>query len=225
MSNERKIVAFHIGRGGRFNNAGFLRFIGEKKIGDFTDDLYPDYENRGDFKDRLGWDKSFYDIPCILDCMTDRDLETLEKFYGITEEQLGEYGYFKASGNHSGLYEKQVESGIGTINIDYDYDTTYTTYLDECSERELIAIIESDVWNKEDLLDEYAESLGFNEKEVKLMGHFDDYKDILLNGVPHFKDGQRVGYIYGDDDFIEHDSDDDLTEDYLEIDGKFYTKF
>lgn len=171
MSNERKIVAFHIGRGGRFNNAGFLRFLGEKRIGDFTEDLYPGYENERDFKDRLGWDQSFDGIPCILDCFTNRDLETLEKSYGITEEQLGEYGYWKGNGNHSGLYEKQVESGIGTINIDHDYDTTYTTYLDECSDRELEAIIYSDVWA-----------------------------------------------------FIEHDSNENLNEDYLEYDGKFYTR-
>ena len=171
MSNERKIVAFHIGRGGRFNNAGFLRFLGEKRIGDFTEDLYPGYENERDFKDRLGWDQSFDGIPCILDCFTNRDLETLEKSYGITEEQLGEYGYWKGNGNHSGLYEKQVESGIGTINIDNDYDTTYTTYLEECSDRELEAIIYSDVWA-----------------------------------------------------FIEHDSNENLNEDYLEYDGKFYTR-
>jgi hypothetical protein len=225
MSNERKIVAFHIGRGGRFNNPGYLRFIGEKKIGDFTDDLYPDYENRADFKDRLGWDEEYEEgVKCILDYMTDRDLESLEKYYGITEDQLGEYGYFKGNGSHSGLYEKQVDSGIGRINIDNDYDTIYTAYLDECSDSEINAIIDSNVWNKEDLLDEYAESVGFSDKEIKLMRHFDDYKDTLIFGVPTFKYGERAGYVYGEAEYEEHESDEDLDEKYLEIDGKFYTK-
>lgn len=39
------IVAFQIGRGGRFNNGGHKSFIGEKKIGDFTNDLFINYEN------------------------------------------------------------------------------------------------------------------------------------------------------------------------------------
>jgi len=36
----KTIVAFHIGRGGQFFNAGFLSFEGEKKISDYTDDLF-----------------------------------------------------------------------------------------------------------------------------------------------------------------------------------------
>lgn len=34
MNTERTIVAFHIGRGGRFNNAGHKTFIGEKNFQD-----------------------------------------------------------------------------------------------------------------------------------------------------------------------------------------------
>jgi hypothetical protein len=38
--NGKEILAFHIGRGGRFHNPGHLTFIGFKAIDRFTDDLF-----------------------------------------------------------------------------------------------------------------------------------------------------------------------------------------
>lgn len=38
--NADLIIAFHIGRGGHFNNAGHLTFIGERDINEFTDKLF-----------------------------------------------------------------------------------------------------------------------------------------------------------------------------------------
>ena len=41
MKTENKtIVAFHIGRGGIFYNPGYISFIGEKTISDFVDNLF-----------------------------------------------------------------------------------------------------------------------------------------------------------------------------------------
>ena len=38
--NKDLIIAFKIGRGGRYHNNVFLSYIGEKNINDFTDDLF-----------------------------------------------------------------------------------------------------------------------------------------------------------------------------------------
>ena len=38
--NKDLIVAFHIGRGGRFYNSGHLSYIGENTINSFTNDLF-----------------------------------------------------------------------------------------------------------------------------------------------------------------------------------------
>ena len=89
---NKTIVAFHIGRGGRFNNAGHTSFIGEKSISNFVDSLF------------LKEDKTEY---------TD------------------------GNGNKIGLTVEECNSGIGIINIDGDYDTTYTCYLQDCSDEEL----------------------------------------------------------------------------------------
>jgi hypothetical protein len=140
---ENSIVAFHVGRGGRFYNPGHLTFIGEKSIGDFTDSLYPNFENEQNFKNRLGFDKSFDGNKCILDCFTDEDFETLNTLYGITEEMLGDKVYRASNGELVGLTQKDVESGVGCINIDNTYNTTYTTYLKDCSEVELQTIWDS----------------------------------------------------------------------------------
>lgn len=105
MITERKtIVAFHIGRGGRYYNAGHRTFLGEKKIGDFIYDLFLN---------------------------EDEDDENYEQFYD-------------SSGNYVGLTKSEVELGIGNINIDNAYDTTYTRYIEDCSDEEIEIICRND---------------------------------------------------------------------------------
>jgi len=150
------IVAFHIGRGGRFYNAGHKSFIGEEPIGKFTEDLYTRFENQDKFSDRLGWDEGFGSIKCILDCLTDEDFDTLETCYGISQEDLGEIEYYcGASGASVGLTQSDVDSGVGTINIDHGYNTTYTKFLSGCDEEELEIIREYTGWKSQDL-EEYV---------------------------------------------------------------------
>jgi|SRR3972149_1890938 len=55
--NNKTIVAFHIGRGGRFNNQGHLSYIGEKKIGDFTNDLFTRFSNSKEVVNRFSEQK------------------------------------------------------------------------------------------------------------------------------------------------------------------------
>jgi hypothetical protein len=148
-----KIVAFHIGKGGRFHNAGYLSFIGEKNIGDFTEHLFFKYENQNKFSTRFGFDYTHdKDQKCIIDLITDKEFEELEEKFGITEEMLGEEVYYDANGNEVGLSEKDVETGIGRIEEDGYFNTTYTKYLDDCNESEIEAIKTSNYWNKDELL-------------------------------------------------------------------------
>lgn len=138
---ENTIVAFHIGRGGRFHNAGFKTFIGEKNINDFINDLFIKDRENGKF---------------------------------CTPE------YVDGCGNLVDLTVKEAKTGIGCINIDFDYNTTYTKFLADCTETEIKLIIESNEWNKENLLDLYAAHLGYSETEIKLMNFFDDYDSGVL---------------------------------------------
>ena len=136
------IVAFHIGRGGLFNNPGFVTFLGEKKISDFTSDLNAHFTNESNFKNRFGFDSTDGDQKCILDLITDRDFDQLEEKFGITEEMLGEEIYLDNGGNSVELTVAEAETGIGRINEDNQYDTTYTCLLSDCSEDELRLILD-----------------------------------------------------------------------------------
>lgn len=81
------IIAFHIGRGGRFHNQGYCTILGEHSINDFTNDLFSPMDEDGN-------------------------------------EIEGEFR--DDSGNGVGLTTDEARTGIGCIDIDGDYDTTYT---------------------------------------------------------------------------------------------------
>ena len=151
-TKQNTIVAFHIGRGGRYNNAGFLSFIGEEIIGKFTDDLFGRYELESKFSTRYGYEDTHDGQKCIIELIQSYDFVELEDKFGITQEMLGDYTYYDGGGNTTDLTQSQVESGIGTINIDNDYDTTYTKYLCDCSDKEIEAIKDSEYWNKEEII-------------------------------------------------------------------------
>jgi len=143
LKSNSTICAFHIGRGGRFNNQGFRRFLDFKGIGDYTSDLFPTFENERKFKDRFGFDSTGDNQRCILDLISDRDFDELAEKFGITEEMLGEEVYYDGGGNPVGLTVEEAETGIGVIDIDGDYDTTYTCRLTDCDEDELQLIKDS----------------------------------------------------------------------------------
>ena len=111
--NSGIIVAFQIGRGGRFYNPGHRTFIGEKEIGEFTNDLF------------------------LMD--------------GANE-------YTDCNGNTVGLTVDEEKTGIGRINIDNEYDTTYTCLIEDCDEKEIEIIKESNEYKSHELLD-YLEKL------------------------------------------------------------------
>ena len=212
------IVAFHTGRGGRYYNAGHVTFLGEKKISDFTYDLFVRFENESEILEKIG------DRPNLIEkfeeCRDNEDFSFFKKL-GL---DAGELIY--TDGNKPvGLTVAEAETGIGRIDIDGEYNTISACLVSDLSEDDIEIIIKSDVFDREYVLNEYAKYCGFEDYEVELMQYFDDYNSALTDGLPQFKsDDSRYGFNYGQDGFTIHESDEDLSEKYLEIDGKFYTK-
>ena len=213
------IVAFHTGRGGRYYNAGHVTFLGEKKISDFTYDLFVRFENELDIYEAI--DNRPNLLEKYYECSDKEDFSFFEKL-GF---KIGEKIYTDGNGNPVGLTVSEADSGVGSINIDNDYNTTTCVFVKDLSDDDINIIIKSDVFDREYVLNEYAKYCGFEDYEIELMQYFDDYNETLIDGLPQFKsDGSRYGYNYGQDEFTTHDSDEDLNEKYLEIDGVFYTK-
>ena len=236
MKANQTIVAFHLGRGGHYHNPGHLSFIGTHEISHFTEDLFLNYdlseimeklenENEDWDDEDTNYDKNIYltKRDLFIQLVNEENFDELEKRFGIDQDALGSKEYFDGGGNPVGLTASESETGIGKINIDYDYDTTYTTHLSECSDAELRAIISSNEWNKDDVLSEYAESIGYNQTEIQLMEYFQDWELCLVDFAPTFKEGKRVGYIY-EEEFVTHDSDENIEGEYYKIGDKFYTK-
>jgi hypothetical protein len=103
---EKMILAFKIARGGKFNNSGYLYFLGDKNIGEFTNDLF------------------------------------------IVNNE-----YVTFDGNKVGLTDNDCYNGIGKIDIDGDYNTIYTKYSDELSEKEFEAILREKRWNTDTIVE------------------------------------------------------------------------
>ena len=163
-SIEKTIVCFHIGRGGHFHNPGHKSFIGEEKIGKYTDDLFLNFENESKVLKKVRNNSILIKFESeILDAITERNFEILESF-GITEDELGDRVYTTCVGNSVGLTEEEEEIGVGCINKDGDYDTTYCCFLEDCNDHELQLIIDYNY----DFQDSYiyaAEKLGIEEEE------------------------------------------------------------
>ena len=66
------------------------------------------------------------------------------KKLGVSKEDLGEVEYMDEVGSSVGLRQSDVENGIGIIDIDGDYDTTYTKYLKDVNKDEIQAMKDGD---------------------------------------------------------------------------------
>lgn len=152
------IVAFHTGRGGRFYNPGHTTFIGEKKISDFTGDLFLNYENQLDIYTKIK------DLPNLLELYYKstenyypEKNESALKFEKRTGLDFGELIWTDCNGSSVGLTYEQSQLGVGSIDQDGDYDRTCSMYLKDCEKGDLELILSSDEWNKEKLLRDYFE--------------------------------------------------------------------
>jgi hypothetical protein len=96
------IVAFHIGRGGRFYNGGHLTFLGEGKISDYTED-----------------------------CWAPKTVDDNEE---LIDDNSPEAEWTDCNGNSVGLTNAEYQSGIGRIDMDGEYNTTYTMRLGDIEE-------------------------------------------------------------------------------------------
>ena len=118
--------------------------------------------------------------------------------------------YLDGSGNplHDDLTQEDIESGIGRINIDHEYDTTYTTYADELSDNEKLAIARANPWN-------CAELLGIDPHTYK-----------ILEATMKLKEWIEYGYMDLEDINLEEITEEEYDEEFgaetHSVDGKFY---
>ncbi len=178
-NTNRTIAMFHVGRGGRFGNAGHLTFVGFKPI----DDSY--------------------------------EVENLF----IHENEFDEYGnpievgVFDCSGKLIMSIENWHEAcrtGIGRIDIDGAYDTTYTEYVDSLSENELEAMA---AYGGQQVLNALME-FGYSCEEVAVAEYFSELESL----VEYKTGGEYISFNY---DVIDAEPEDG---DFFEFDGKFYVK-
>lgn len=186
------IVSFHTGRGGRFYNSGHTTFIGEKKISDFTEDLFLHYENELDIYNKVK------NLPNLLDLYykaTDNyDTELNEsalKFEKRTGLEFGELIWTKCNGNPVGLTYEQSQEGVGCIDIDGDYNRTCSMYLKDCGENECELIHESLEWNYEQLLRER-----FDDAIKELGLCWDDFYGDWYELIADYFSGGEIKWLF-----------------------------
>lgn len=126
--------------------------------------------------------------------------------------------WIACNGRKVGL--KFINDGTGWIDIDGDYDTTYACRVSELNDNEVDTIINSDYCCRDSVLVEYANSLEFSDVAIKLMKYFNDWDYLTEYYLPD----NIVTYV--DNYYTMYDDEDNIPEgvDYLEVDGKFYTK-
>lgn len=136
-------VTFHIGAGGG-KNSGWLSFIESgKTIKDYTHDLFVQFENFAKLLQLQEDEDAFSELVGRIQEAgkpSASQLERLESEFGVEYEELGELIYVDESGNPVGLTVAEANTGIGMIDIDGEYDTTYVTTSDNLSVAELWSI-------------------------------------------------------------------------------------
>lgn len=141
MENSKKtIVSFHIGRGGRYYNPGHVTFLGENNINHYTGALFVWYSNEQIFRETLKNRNLSNLLEKLDECIESDNFNFfIQKFKNF---EIGEQIYIDQNGNEIGLWVDN--DGTGIINLDGHYDTTYSQYLEDCSEDELCLIVNSD---------------------------------------------------------------------------------
>lgn len=159
MATENKtIVFFHTGRGGRFNNSGHVTFCGTKNIEEVLQLNDSGKNNSSITKENA---QEIYEmlkgrnLPNILELFEKcRDEDDYSEFERKTGLELGEDIYADFGGTQIITLE-EVETGVGILNWDNDYDTDECKFLADCEEKELQLISDSDKWDKESIVQEF----------------------------------------------------------------------
>jgi len=106
-------------------------------------------------------------------------------------------------------YCRYAKTGIGSIVWDFGSETLYSKYLEDCDNAEIKAILKSN----NQLIIELAELKGFSRLHIALIERFSDFEEELIYSYP-----ERFM-----NDYEAHDAEPE-EEEYLEFEGKFYTK-
>lgn len=130
------IIAFHIGRGGRFYNGGHVTCLGFKDINDIVNiaddryNLFTAFENQQELFDTIkGYDNlesKYYE------CSDNNDFSWFENKFNF---DIGKLIYTSGDGNAVGLAVDN--DGTGCINFDGNYNTYYCQRLSDCDDNEV----------------------------------------------------------------------------------------
>lgn len=145
---ENTLVAFHTGRGGRFNNAGFTKFIGEDKninyYASLESDIYVNPENHNEILDLIKGKENIKELYFNNNVL----------FAKRTGIQVGDDYYYH--------FETPLDlpcnnDGTGRLDLDGEYDTTVVTRLGDCDENDILMIHKSNNY-KSTQLDDYCKT-------------------------------------------------------------------
>ena len=147
LVKESKVVEFHIGRGGRFNNAGYLTFkgVGSEAKSRVESDNFLGFEFQNEVIENLDED---FDKDEVIEIFSDLDHTTKSEAYKDFTEKYGDLGCVvvnSGAGNFIGDYKADGEDY--RYEEDSDYDTTYGVLaesFEDLSEEEQTAILRSD---------------------------------------------------------------------------------
>ena len=151
IKTEDTLITFHISGGGG-NKASKVYVCQDKAIEDYTSHLYVGYAHEAKVIRVVGLKflasgRDFNESD-FLDCLTNCDIFKLEHDYGVSESDLGEFGYKDQNGNWLHL---PVGSVTGMLDEDGAYDTTIVKYLKYCTHSELQKILDSTSFVSEDV--------------------------------------------------------------------------
>jgi len=135
------IVMFHIGRGGRFHNAGHKSFVGIRLITEssvFEKYLYLNFENQNDLFRKIKNHPNL--VEKYYECCDNEDFAWFENKLKF---KIGEQIFTNCNGDPVGLTVKEANAGIGCIDMDGGYDTTYTCMIKDLDEGEISILEES----------------------------------------------------------------------------------
>lgn len=143
---ENTLVAFHTGRGGRFNNPGFTKFIGEDKdinyYASLENDIYVNPENHSEILKLIKGKENLTEL-----YFNDKDLFSKRSGIEVDDDY---YYHFETP-----LGLACENDGTGYLDLDGEYDTTVVTRLGDCDEDEILMIHNSNEY-KSNQLEEYC---------------------------------------------------------------------
>lgn len=147
---KKVLVNFHIGRGGRFNNQGYLTFAGvgfaSKNISE--EQNFIAYENEQQILEKIN-NSSIRNM--AIDLITDLDQETEGDSYADFCNRFGDLGGLvlnSQNGNYIGDYKSNDDVDNYYYDEDGAFDTTYGMMIEspeELNQDQLDAIEESSI--------------------------------------------------------------------------------